>query len=196
MSKPTGPQIAIPKVSPADVDQLVAEDKLLRILTPDVQTSVARMLAAHVDSARHLVQCEGQLYFTLAEVTDSAERARLIGLLRRYQLGEPVSLDALPASLRQLLQPNLTPVGRLLGALVLGAAGGFAIGVLAMAICTLILNALALSSAAVILNIAGMRITAVTFVIFSALGWAAATFIAWRRLRRRSLLSFSQNPRQ
>ncbi|MCA9972725.1 MAG: hypothetical protein KC425_21045 [Anaerolineales bacterium] len=173
----------IKQISQPDVDQLLAEDRLLRVLTPALQALITKTLTTNTEGAQHLMQCNGTLYFSFVDVADAQERTRLVNLLRRYQLGEPVTLDALPAELRRLVQPNLTQTGRLLGAVLMGAVAGFVVGVLAMAICILLINILELLSSAIILEIAGMGITAVTFIIFSTLGWAAATLVAWRRLR-------------
>jgi hypothetical protein len=65
----------------------------------------------------------------------------------------------------------------------LGGAVGLVIGVMAMAIGMLFWNA-----AAVTLNVADpevftVQVPIIIFVFFAALGWIAASFIAWRRMK-------------
>ncbi len=74
------------------------------------------------------------------------------------------------------------PQPRFLGALVIGAFIGVFIGLLAMALCILIVGIMSLFLPDLTLQLAGISITAVTFVVFCALGWLGATFIIWHKL--------------
>lgn len=174
--------------SSAEINHLIAEEKLLRLLRPDVIATVRRALQQH-DVQDDVIVNGDELYLSFLAIGDAAQRQHLYRLIQRHQMGERVNLDMLPGHLRRLLQPELTGMGRLLGALLLGASGGIIIGVLAMAISILLVNLLDLLIGSIRNEFAGMGITAVTFVVFSFLGWGASTMIAWRRLRNWNQLS-------
>ncbi|MCA9959398.1 MAG: hypothetical protein R3E31_08795 [Chloroflexota bacterium] len=169
--------------SAAEIDHLVAEGKLLRLLQPDVKATVEKALRQHNEAHTYVLESDGELYLSFHTIEDTQQRQRIYQLIQRHQTGERVNLNALPAYLKQLLQPELTWTGRFLGAVLLGTFGGIALGILAMAVSILIFNILGLVTSQVKIEYAGMGVTAVTFIIFSVLGWAASTILAWRRLR-------------
>jgi hypothetical protein len=74
------------------------------------------------------------------------------------------------------------PHPRFIGSLVIGAVVAVFVGLLAMAVAILIVGILRLFLPDLTFHFAGMSITAVTFVIFCALGWIGATIIIWRKL--------------
>ena len=74
----------------------------------------------------------------------------------------------------------------MIGALILGGFAGIVIGILAMAISILMINFAQLINNQVMAEFAGVRMTAVTFVTFDVLGWVAATFTVWHRLKERN----------
>lgn len=74
------------------------------------------------------------------------------------------------------------PQPRFLGALVIGAFIGVFIGLLAMALSILIVGIMSLFLPDLTFQLAGISITAVTFVIFCALGWMSATLFIWHKL--------------
>jgi hypothetical protein len=77
-----------------------------------------------------------------------------------------------------ILQPN----PRFIGSLVIGAFVAVFIGLLAMAVAILIVGIMRLFLPDLTFRFAGISITAVTFVIFCALGWIGATIIIWHKL--------------
>ncbi|MBE2198312.1 MAG: hypothetical protein IAE79_06850 [Anaerolinea sp.] len=169
--------------SVVEIEHLIAEGKLLRLLQPDIKATVEKALQQHDEARAYVVENGNELYLSFLTIQDTQQRERIYQLVQRYQTGEQINLSVLPVYLKQLLQPELTGVGRLLGAVLLGAFAGVAVGILAMAVSTLALNLLGLVMDQVSVEFAGMRITAVIFIIFSALGWTAGAIIAWRRLR-------------
>ena len=82
-----------------------------------------------------------------------------------------------------MVQPELTQIGRLIGALTLGAFAGLIIGVLAMAVCTLVLNLIELIAGKPVAGFAGLPITAVSFVLCGTLGWIISAVVAWNKLK-------------
>ena len=100
----------------AEIDQLVSEGKLLRILRPDVQVQVRHTLEQRVESHQYVVENGEQLYLSFAHVEDSQQRNYFYRLIQRYQSGEQVNLKMLPPVLQEMLQPELTRYGRVLGA--------------------------------------------------------------------------------
>lgn len=191
MEKINATSIFADSYSATEIDHLVAEGKLLRLLQPDVKETVARALRQHDRARTYVVENEGELYLSFHTIEDEQQRQRIYQLIQRHQSGERVNLNALPDHLKQLLQPEFTWTGRLLGAVLLGALGGVALGILAMAVSILIFNVLGLFMDQVVFEFEGMGLTAVTFIIFSTLGWAAGAILAWRRLHTWTQLSES-----
>ena len=167
-------------VSPDNIDELIVEAKLLRIFRPDIHQRVETAMRREDMACGYVVESQGQLYLLLDSITDAQERQGVYELIQRYQLGERVSLQELPKTLRPLLQPEATRLGRLMGALILGAFWGLACGILALALAILLQNIFALFGSESI-QLFGMGFTAGAFVIFSTLGWVGGTLALWRR---------------
>ncbi len=161
-----------------DVDNLISEGKLLRILHPTIKGQVQQALQRG-DLSPYVVEDEGHLYISLTQVADEKERDYFYRLIQRYQSGEPVNLKALPPTIQHILQPELTRMGRMLGAVLLGAVAGIAVGVLAMALTILIVDVVTWLTNRPVGVFAGMELTAVSFVVFTFVGWAAAGILAW-----------------
>jgi hypothetical protein len=171
-----------PDLTALEVEQLVQDNRLLRILRPNLQKAIERAAAAHREASHYLVRCEGQLYLSFDSISDAAQRRYIYHLVHQYQLGENVDLRPLPPPLRQLLQPGLTRTGRLLGSLLISAFVGLIIGVLAMAVGLLALTGTGLLANVATMRLAGLEMTAVLFVVFGALGWAGGTIVTWHKL--------------
>ena len=71
---------------------------------------------------------------------------------------------------------------RFIKAFVVGAFAGVFIGLLAMALSILIVGIMSLFLPELTFQLAGISVTAVTFVVFCALGWIGATLIIWHKL--------------
>ena len=179
-------EISNPMTS-ADIEKLVDEGKLLRLLRSDLIDRVKKGMSRQEDACRFVVQDEEQLYLTFDAIEDAQERQRIYTLIQQYQLGQHVNLRTLPITLRRLLEPELTGLGRFLGALILGAIAGIGIGIMAMAICILVINLIEFFTNPVALEFGGVGISATVFVIFCALGWAAASVLSWHKLKQLSL---------
>jgi hypothetical protein len=164
-----------------EIERLVAEEKLLRILCPDLQNQVQQAVKTQHEGSEYVLEHNGHLYISCAQIEDPDKRKQTYHLLQRYQLGERVSLTRLPPELQQILQPQLTPTGRFLGSLLMGGGVGIICGVLAMSIAILLTISSDWINEQPMLAFSGMGFTAVTFIVFSIMGWAAGAFIAWRR---------------
>ncbi|MCA9935070.1 MAG: hypothetical protein H6662_08805 [Ardenticatenaceae bacterium] len=175
------PIISMPLPTTAEIDQLVSERKLLRILHPEVQMQVRHMLDEKAESRQYVIENGEQLYLSFEHVEDSQQRNYFYRLIQRYQSGERVSLRALPPALQQLLQPELTRFGYTVGAMLVGAVAGIGIGILAMAATILVTNVVEWVTGYATTKFAGMEVTAVTFVVFSIVGWVAIGILAWNK---------------
>ena len=86
----------------------------------------------------------------------------------------------------QGVSPNKNKVNqsqpRFISAFVIGAFVGIFIGLFAMALSILIVGIMSLFLPDLTFKLAGISITAVTFVIFCALGWMSATLLIWHKL--------------
>jgi hypothetical protein len=71
-------------------------------------------------------------------------------------------------------------------AVLLGAAAGVFIGILAMAVGLLVVNALSLVMNTAVLRLPGISMTAVTFVFFFAIGSLVSASYIWRKGRANS----------
>jgi len=165
----------------AEIDQLISEGILLRILRPDVQLQVRHTLEQRVESRQYVVQNGEQLYISFAHVEDSQQRNYFYRLIQRYQSGEQVNLKMLPPVLQEMLQPELTRYGRVIGAMMMGAVAGIAIGILAMAAAILVTNTVEWITGHTITQYMGMEVTAVAFIVCSIVGWAIFGILAWNK---------------
>lgn len=181
-----------PPMAAINIDTLLEDGKLLRVLSPEIRARIERVLPAHTETQQFIIESDGQLYLSFISITDPSQRQQMVRLIQRFQSGEQVDLASLPAALQQLLQPELTQFGRLLGAVFLGSFVGIGTAILALAIGTLLLNVLP------VLGVLGgsepdtVSLTAIIFVVFGVLGWLVGSFVAWRRLQTRPDESTSQ----
>jgi hypothetical protein len=168
-----------------EVLQLEEEEKLLRVLQPDVLERVKQCLATSGQKIEpFIVECNGAIYFSFLNITNAEQRRQTIRKVQQWQTGVDVDLSDLPRPLHQLLQPHRAFSQRLMRGLVLGGIAGTIAGVLAMAVSILVIP-VAEPILGTTLDVFGeMQITAVTFVIFAVLGWMIATPFFWNRLSR------------
>ncbi|MCP4428610.1 MAG: hypothetical protein GY803_29340 [Chloroflexi bacterium] len=172
--KPTTANI-MPKVSlsATAVIQLEDEGKLVCILQPEIKARLQRLIATSASETRpYLVESGDQVYISIADIENETQRRRVHDLIQRYQIGLNVDLSGLPNPLRQLLQPQ--PPTKTLRALAFCGMMGLALGILAMAVSILAIAAVELALQVTLDEFSGMQITAVSFVIFSVLGWILA----------------------
>lgn len=166
-----------------EVENLIEEGKLLRVLRPDLQRSIESALSSHNGNDNPYVLKNGrEIYLCFRHIDNEQRRKRIYRLVQQYQTGEPIDLTSLPLALRQIIQPELTPVGRFIGALIGGAFIGVLIGVLAMAMGVPIIAALELTTGRVLAETHSIQMSAVIFVIFSVIGWMVGTIFAWFRI--------------
>ena len=122
------------------LDKLIAEHKLLRILSPDV----SQQIKSHRRSP-YVIEYDKQIYLSLEHILDDKQRQYYYQAIQRHQAGQNVDLMTLPHELQRILQPNLVPPTRFWEPLIIGGIVGLVIGVLAMAVGTLFLNVTAVT---------------------------------------------------
>ncbi len=167
-------------ISDGEIDSLVAEEKLLRILHPNVREQVWQSMGRSSEARQYVVVSGEHLYISLAHIGDEKERDRLYRLIQRHQSGEEVDLQLLPWPIRQILQPELTRFGRFLGGVLLGLVVGIGTGLLAMALAMVLHSAIEGFLQQEIRPLQGIDVTAVSFIVFTCVGWVAAAVVAWR----------------
>jgi hypothetical protein len=186
MSNLAPPNQLVPdRLSAEEILQLENEEKLLRVLQPDVLERVKQCLATSRQKIEpYVVENNGAVYFSLMNVKDTEQRRRAIRKIQQWQLGIDVDLSGLPRPLHQLLQPHRTLSQRLMYVLVLSGMAGTVAGVLAMAVSVLAVSAVELILGTSFDAFGELQVTAVSFVIFAVLGWMAVTPFFWNRLDR------------
>ena len=162
------------------VDELVAEYKLLRILTPKLKHQVS----INQPRSYYVVEHDDHLYLSLEHIHEERQRATVYQLIQAYQAGQDVDFQALPVELQMILQPEAVPPPLFWGPLIIGGIVGVVIGVVAMAIGMLFLNVTAVTfDSTNIPDSFGLQIPIIIFVFFAAFGWATSSWIVWRRLK-------------
>ncbi len=162
----------------SDVDSLVSENKLLRILQPAIEEQVKQDWRRNKPSPC-VVEYDGHLYISLSQVEDEAKRKYFYRLIQQHQTGERVNLKELPQPIQHILEPELTQAGRMMGAILLGSVAGIVVGILGLALTIFVVNGITWLTSRSFGQIAGMELPAVSFVVFTFVGWAAAGFLAW-----------------
>lgn len=166
-------------LSPTHLETLIAECRLLRILDPQLKKRIRQYQGINP----FVVQYSNELYLSLEHVEDHRQRQYYYQLIQLYQSGQEVNLITLPVELQRILQPDVQSRPLFWGPLILGGFVGLVIGVLAMALGMLFWNAAAFTLDAAEPDVFNMQVPTLMFVLFAALGWAAASFVAWRRMK-------------
>ncbi len=171
-------------MSTDEIARLEQEGQLLRVLRTDLKEHIEHVLNVSPNKAHPFVTVSGeQVYLSFASLHTKEQRQEAHELLRRCQLGADVDLSRLPPDLQQLIQPACTQPQRLLRSLLIAVILGIVIGVLAMAITVLVISALKSILHVSLDELGGVRITAVSFVLFAVLGWMGSAVYFWRRIQ-------------
>lgn len=174
-----------PNMPAEEILRLEDEEKLLRVLQPDILTRIRQCQATSRQKIEpFIVENNGAVYFSLLNVKDAEQRHQVVRKIQQWQMGVDVDLSSLPRPLHQLLQPHRALSQRLTRVLILGGITGTIAGILAMAVSILAIAIAELVWGKTFDVFGGMQITAVSFVIFSVLGWMAATPFFWNRFER------------
>jgi hypothetical protein len=178
-------QDSLPGLSSEEIIRLENEEKLLRVLQPDVLERIKQCLVTSRQKIEpFIVENDGVIYFSFSHIKDVEQRHQAIRKIQQWQTGLDVDLNSLPRPLHQLLQPHRAFSQRLMQVLILGGITGTITGVLAMAVSILATSAVELVLGASLDAFGEVQITAVAFVIFAVLGWMAATVFFWNRFDR------------
>lgn len=164
----------------SDIDKLVDQGKLLRILHPTLREQV-NQARQRGETSPYVIEVDGHFYISLAEVIDEKQRVHFYRLIQQHQAGKRVSLQELPPALQRVLQFELTQMGQFLGAGLLGGVLGVIVGVFAMALSILLVTEIGWLMNRAVGTYAGMNVTAVSFIVFTFVGWAASSFVMWRK---------------
>ncbi len=166
-----------------ELEYLLKEKKMVRILRADLKARIAVLLMEHEELRPFIIRNENEFYLNLTSIADPKKRRQIYNLLQRYQLGESVSLNLLPPPLQPLVHTQTSPTSRILGIIIMGSVAGVISGVLAMAIGILAAAAFELATGVRTSGLAGIETTAIFFILFGALGWLFSAVFLWRRLR-------------
>ena len=185
MSKST-PYTPLGKPTPlstGEIQTLIAEGKLLRILRPDLRENIQRVIRVNASDnpyvVDHVVECDGEIYLSFQGIDDPRQRERIYHLVQQLQAGGAINAALLPAPLRAILEPGQVRRNRLAAALVLCAVTGVVSGVVAMAISVLATTVFSTPTG----HFAGMDITAVVVGVFCVLGWFTSAVAVWARFK-------------
>ncbi|HRQ37455.1 MAG TPA: hypothetical protein PLD25_06025 [Chloroflexota bacterium] len=157
----------------ANVDFLLEQRQVVRILQPALRQQVEQAIQVNPSLNSYVWSHQGELYLLLTSINDANRRGQIYDLIQRYQIDPSTNLDMAPRGLRACLQTQSHRQGRRMGAFALGAVVGVMLGLIGMALSVLVTAVWGLG------GIAWERVTAVTFVVCLALGWAAATYYLW-----------------
>lgn len=168
-------------LSPIHLDTLIADCKLLRILTPEMR----KQIQLHQQDNQFVVEHGNQLYLSLEHIADKKQRTYFYRLIQRYQLGQKVELGVLPSEIREIIQSDRPTPALFWGPLILGGVVGLVVGVLMMAIGVLFLNVTAVSfNAASSPESFNLQIPTMLFVCFTAFSWLITSWFAWHRIKK------------
>lgn len=162
-----------------EIQSLIAEGKLLRILRPDLRENIQHLIQVNASDNPHVVVHQGEIYLSFQGIDDSGQRELVYHLVQQLQAGAVIDTALLPAPLRAILEPGHVRRSRLAGAFVLCVLIGVASGVIALAISVLATTVLDMPVA----YFAGMEVTAIVFVVFCVLGWFTSAVIVWARFK-------------
>jgi hypothetical protein len=169
-----------PFLSSRQLESLIAECKLLRILNPQLKSRIRQ----HQGHSPYLIQYDNEIYLSLQHIEEQKERQYYYRLIQRYQSDQAVDLRTLPGELQQILQPDIYPQPFFWAPLILGGVVGLVLGVLGMAVGMLFWNASTFTFGNSDPELINIQIPTLTFVFFSAFGWIITSFFAWRRLKK------------
>jgi hypothetical protein len=158
-----------------EVDRLIEQRMILRILQPDLQKQIEDSIENDPELASFVVYYDGKLYLSLESIADREEREQIYSIIQSFQIDDSASLNRVPANFRAFLHAAKNRQRRFIGAVAMGALSGIVLGLMGMAIGVLVLSITGLAD-----NVAGMAITAVTFVACCAVGWFMATYYLLR----------------
>ena len=156
--------------------------ELLLITHPTLRANLLQARLVDDLSARCVVQRGEQVYLSLREIADPAQRLEVNWAVVRLQMGAKLQTQELPEPLKSALTAVSTGFSPLLEALVWGSAFGVVGGVLVMAIVRLIITISTVPPESYV----GIMATAIAFVFAGAVFGLSATFYFWRKLAQRT----------
>lgn len=177
-------------LSITQIEDMVQECKLLRVLRPDLQKRLRRQLPHNP----YLFENRGQLYLSLEHIEDETQRGHAYKRIQAHLVGARQDLRDLPDELYRLLEPELTNSGRFLGLFLLSGILGVVMGVLGMALSMVFIIALEINWQVVLQDSTPLPLPLVTFVISMILGWLAIGLGLYSYYSQQFPMPFSNAP--
>lgn len=164
-----------PQIDPVELEQLLDERFIVRILQPSLQKQIEQSIKYDPEAASFIFTYEDQMYLSLKSIASEEKRQEVYNIIQRFQIDENINLQEIPAGLRGYLQTSKERRGRFIVAIGLGALSGVMLGLMGMAIGVLILSIFGLINDGV-----GIAIPVVAFIACCTLGWFFATYYLWQ----------------
>lgn len=162
--------------SPLQVEQLVDDKQIIRILQPELlQRLSERNENGHLTGP--FITFHGQLFLSLQKIRNAEERERVFYLLRDYQLGNKINMSMLPRSIRAALTGQPTKSELNTKNMLLGLLGGALVGVFSLVLCLFISTI----SGSTLVSGNGMQIAMIAFSVGTLLGSIGTSFLLWQR---------------
>jgi hypothetical protein len=163
------------QIDSVEIERLLDERLILRILQPSLQKQIEQSIKHDAEASAFIFLYEGQMYLSLESIPQEEKRDEVYATIQRFQIDENANLSQIPSNLRGYLQTSKERRGRFIAAIALGALLGVMLGLMGMAVGVLVVSMTGLTD-----SVAGVGVTAVTFVACCALGWFLATYYLWR----------------
>ncbi|MCA9916483.1 MAG: hypothetical protein KC445_00955 [Anaerolineales bacterium] len=153
------------------------EPDLLLISHPALREQLLQARQVDEFSARCVIERGDQLYFSLREISDPAERQAVNWAILRLQMGAKIAPQDLPEPLKTTLTAVSPQPSSFMKALICGAPCGVVGGVMVMALVGLAVTILNVPTESYV----GIAATAVAFVLSGTAIGLSATIFFWRK---------------
>ncbi len=166
-------------------------DELLLITHPTLRAQLLQARLVDEFSARYIIQRGENVYLSLHEIPDEAQRQEVSWAVLRLQMGAQLTVQELPDPLQTALSAVATGPSPLIRALVWGSVCGVVGGVLVMAIVGLVITIMNVPTE----SYTGFMATAVAFVLSGAILGVGATITFWRKFSNFTQISTAKTPK-
>lgn len=160
-------------------------DELLLITQPTLRMQLLHARFVDEFSASSVIQRDENVYLSLRNIADEAQRREITWAVLRLQMGAHLKPDEIPDPLRTALRAVVSGPSPLLAALLAGGLSGVVGGVMVMAFVGLIITVLNIPAESYV----GITATAVAFVMSGAVIGCGATVYFWRRFTQKTGVS-------
>lgn len=165
------------------------KNELLLISQPALRQQLLQARLVDDFSARSVIQRGDQVYLSLNEIRDPAERQAISWAVVKLQMGAIIPPGELPGPLHGALTAVANSPSPLIEALIWGSLCGVVGGVLVMALVGLIITVLNVPAESYV----GITATAVAFVLSGTVVGLGTTAFFWRKFTNRNQRHASSN---